>query len=99
MSIKERHENLRGGDGVIVTYTKITFLKRRRVKWIIMKMSPRSTIGLHQHTDDSEIYMSFNGHVRFGLKNNPFLNLCAKGRTHSARNQSDNWATVFAIKF
>ena len=99
MLIKERHESLRGGDGVIITYTKIIFLKKRRVKWIVMKLSPRATIGLHEHTDDSEIYMTFNRNVRFGLKKKPFLNLCTKGRTHSASNQSDYWATVFAIKF
>ena len=99
LSIKERHENLRGGEGVIVTYTNIIFLKKRRVKIILMKMSPRATIGLHEHTEDSEIYMTMNRHVRFGLKKKRFLNFCLKGRTHSASNQSDYWATVFAIKF
>ena len=98
MFIKERHESLRGGEGVIITYTKIIFLKRRRVKIILMKMSPRSTIGLHQHTDDSEIYVSFNRHVRFGLERGRFFNRCYDGNTHSASNQSDSWATVFAIK-
>ena len=98
MFIKERHESLRGGDGIIITYTKIIFFKRRRLKLILMKMSPTSTIGLHQHTDDSEIYFTFNKNVRFGLEKRRFFNRCPKGGTHSASNFSKHWANVFAIK-
>ena len=96
---KEKHESLRGGDGVIITYTNIIFFRTRRLKLILIKMSPNSTIGLHEHTDDSEIYMTFNRNVRFGIKKTKYFNRCPKGSFHSASNFSKDLATVFAIKF
>lgn len=97
--IKEKHENLRGGDGFVTTYTSVIFLRGKKIKLILMKMYPNSSIGLHQHVDDSEIYFTFNRHVGFGLKKKKFFNYCPKDGTHSASNLSDRWATVFAIKF
>ena len=99
MFIKERHENLRGGNGIVITHTKVIFFRERRIKIIIMEMSPNSTIGLHQHVDDTEIYITNNKNVRFGIKKNKFFNRCPKGGTHSASNLSNEGATVFAIKF
>lgn len=99
MFIKEKHESLRGGDGVIITYTNVIFCGRQRIKVILIKMSPNSTIGLHEHTDDGEIYMTFNRNVRFGIKKTRYFNRCSKGSFHNASNFSKDWATVFAIKF
>ena len=98
MFIKERHESLRGGDGVIITYTNVIFFMGQMVKIVFIKMSPYSTIGLHEHTDDKEIYMTFNRNVRFGFEKEKFFNRCPIGGTHSANNLSGKWATVFAIK-
>lgn len=106
VTTREEHIGLRGGEGLVTTYTKV--LK----KWILfggpspkkrvikLVLSSGAWIGRHQHTDDSEIYITFNRDVTFNGKRYwcP-INICRKGERHSAANNSRKDATIYAFKF
>ena len=99
---KEKHQNLHGGTGIVTTYTrKIYFFRRRSIgRFIILVLEPKSSIGLHQHLGDSEIYVTFNRNIRFcENKKWRFLNYCKKGNMHCAENISNKKAKIFAFKF
>jgi hypothetical protein len=103
---REEHIGLRGGEGLITTYTRVVRKwilfggpspKKRAIKLVL---SEGAWIGRHKHTDDSEIYITFNRNVLFnGRKFWTPINICKKGRTHSAKNTSKKDATIFAFKF
>lgn len=102
---REEHRKLRGGKGKIVTYT--TWLK----KWIFfgepdkkqaikLVFDPYSSVGTHKHEFDSEIYFTFNRRIRFNGKKHWFpINVCLKGHSHSAVNDSSESGNLYAMKF
>ena len=101
---KEIHKNLRGGKGTVITYTgavrRFIVCGRSVGKFIILRLSPGATIGMHEHTDDSEIYMTLNRKIRFcGNKYWRFSNHCHKGQSHSAANEGNKYARIFAVKY
>lgn len=103
---REEHANLRGGEGWVVTYTAV--LKRwfffgrpsPKKRAIKLKLESYSSVGKHQHTNDSEIYITFNRKIRFnGQKNWSPINICLKGNSHSAKNTGSTSANIYAFKF
>lgn len=104
--IKERHANLRGGEGWVVTYTAV--LKRwiffgdpsPKKRAIMLIVECYSSVGNHKHTNDSEIYVTFNRNIRFnGRKYWSPINICLKGNSHSAKNIGKKDAKIYAFKF
>ena len=106
VTTREEHIGLRGGEGLITTYTKVLKKwilfggpspKKRAIKLVL---SSGAWIGRHQHTDDSEIYITFNREVTFNGKRYwcP-INICRKGQRHSAANHSRKDATIYAFRF
>ena len=93
----EVHENLRGGNGMIITRT----VKVMWLKFIRLDLDPKASIGHHLHDGDSELYITFNKNIRFCR--NPkwkLLNFCKKGSAHSAENLSElEDARIWAVKF
>ena len=76
VTTREEHIGLRGGEGLITTYTKVLKKwilfggpspKKRAIKLVL---SSGAWIGRHQHTDDSEIYITFNREVTFNGNEN-----------------------------
>ena len=106
VTTREEHVGLRGGEGLVTTYTRglnkwILFggpsPKMRMIKLVL---SSGAWIGRHQHTYDSEIYITFNRNVMFnGRKYWCPINICRKGKWHSATNTSQKNATIYAFKF
>lgn len=99
---KEIHENLHKGSGIVTTYTSVIWniFRRKTVKIIFLRLHPFTTIGMHEHSEDSEIYITLNSNVFFS--NNvkwKMCNRCYIGNSHSAKNISKRKATIFAIKY
>lgn len=100
---QEKHECLRGGTGTVTTYTmviRLPFAKYPAGKFIILSLDPSASIGLHKHTCDSEVYVTFSRHIRFnGKKKWSFMNRCKRGMSHSAKNTcAAKKARIFAYK-
>ena len=103
---REEHIGLRGGEGLVTTYTRVVRKwilfggpspKKRAIKLVL---SGGAWIGRHKHTDDSEIYITFNNNVTFnGRRYYCPINICRKGKMHSACNNSGKDATIYAFKF
>ena len=102
----EMHANLRGGVGYVVTYTAVLkrwiFFggpspKKRAIKLVLKGYA---SVGKHRHTEDSEIYLTFNRKVRFkGQKRYCPINVCLRGNSHSAENTGGVDANIYAFKF
>ena len=97
MAYYEVHQNLRGGNGMIITQT----VQIMRVRFIKLDLDPEASIGEHLHDVDSELYISFDRNIRFsGNKEYKLFNFCRKGSNHSAENVSkERMARIWAIKF
>lgn len=103
---REEHIGLRGGEGLVTTYTRVVRKwilfggpspKKRAIKLVL---SGNAWIGRHQHTDDSEIYITFNNNVTFNGKRYWWpINICRRGKMHSACNNSRKDAVIYAFKF
>ena len=102
MFYRETHQNLHDGSGFVTTYTCAVRELRGRtmMKIIFLKLTPYAEIGLHEHNEDSEIYITLNSKVLFS--NNVKWRMCHRcriGNSHSAKNTSSKKATIFAIKY
>ena len=106
VTTREEHVGLRGGEGLVTTYTRglnewILFGEPSPKKRVIkLVLSSGASIGRHQHTYDSEIYITFNRSVTFNGKRYwcP-INICKNGKWHSAANNSKKNATIYAFRF
>lgn len=102
---REEHRKLRGGKGKIVTYTTklkkwIFFGEPDKKQVIKLVFDPFASVGWHWHTEDSEIYITFNRRVRFNGRKHWFpINVCLKGHRHMAVNDSNEPAKLYALKF
>ena len=102
---RKEHRKLRGGKGKIVVYTtwlrKWFFFGEPNQKQLIkLVFDPYSSVGKHTHTDDSEIYFTLNRRVKFNGRKYWFpINVCLRGHSHSAVNDSNEPANVYAMKF
>ena len=101
-------ENARGGIGSIEMHTKIT--KEDQVEGLSLfakvVVSPHSTIGYHQHTDDAEAYYVVKGEGVFLDHNEERVpvkagDLCLikKGQSHGMENLTDDELEMIAVVY
>lgn len=101
-------ENAHGGIGSIEIHKKIT--KKDKVEGLSLfarvVVSPHSTIGYHQHTDDAEAYYVLKGEGIFLDHNKEQVpvkagDLCLikKGQSHGLENLTDNELEMIAVVY
>jgi quercetin dioxygenase-like cupin family protein len=101
-------ENAHGGVGSIEIHKKIT--KEDQVEGLSLfakvVVSPHSTIGYHQHTDDAEAYYVLKGEGIFLNHNEERVpvkagDICLikKGQSHGLENHTDNELEMIAVVY
>lgn len=96
----EKHSNLRGGEGIVTTRTRILKIFGKKFRFIRLKLYPKASIGWHYHHFEKELYFTFSPHIRFNeSKIWKLFNFCKNGNKHCAVNTSAKYAKIYAIKF
>jgi quercetin dioxygenase-like cupin family protein len=101
-------ENAHGGVGSIEIHKKIT--KEDKVEGLSLfakvVVSPHSTIGYHQHTDDAEAYYVLKGEGIFLNHNEERVpvkagDICLikKGQSHGLENLTDDELVMIAVVY
>ena len=104
-AVPEELQNARGGEGSVtrLMYEQMNQFGGQIKAFAVMDVPPGSSIGLHEHIDDMEVYFMLDGMAEVTdngednyLKAGDIL-VTVQGETHSLKNKTDQNLTFFAL--